>query len=483
LAAISAVMFGDVGASHADVLISQSATANMACSQGVCTPTAAAAVLNVGDLENFLALGNVSVTTAGTGVQAKDIIIDAQFSWSSANGLMLSAERSIIINRLVGVDGASSLALNNGSNGRLSFGSKGRIAFQSLTSGLMINDVSYQLVSDIGSMASAIATGPAGSYALADNYNASGDGKYRSTPIETVLEGTVQGLGNTISDFRASFKNKFGDNAMFYEIGTSGAVENLRLSHEKLELNGESGAGAGLVDVNLGTLSGDTVEGSIAGSCCAVGGIAEGNIGTIEHSNARMNITAGVGAGGVAGENLGYIQFSNSSGSIQAEGQWSGGLTEENEGTINESYSTMNVTGSDNTYLGGISGYDKGETFNSYASGSITGGERSFVGGFDGVGDGAIITASYSTGSVSGGQGASIGGFIGANNPVQMTHCYWDTTTSGADEGVGVGGTGGLTGMTTDQLQSGLPTGFKARVWSEEFNIDDGLPFLKADRP
>jgi hypothetical protein len=440
--------------------------------------------LNVLDLENLLAQGSVSVSTTGAGVQAKDIVVDAQLSWTSANSLTLDANRSTTVDRLISIDGTGALVLTTGNDAQLSFGTKGRIAFQSLASDLTINGASYQLVSDIASMASAIATNPQGNFALADNYDASGDGKYRSTPIETVLEGNVEGLGNSISGFRASLRSRSGDNALFYKVDTSGTVDNLRLDHEKLKLSGEKGgAGAGLVDFNWGTLSGDTVEGSIAGACCVVGGIAEDNMGIIEYSSARMKIVAGPGAGGLAIANVGSIQFSNSSGSIQSEYQYAGGLAEENFGVINESYSTMNVAGGDGIYVGGISGYDEGQTSNSYASGSIAGGDGSSVGGFDGVTDGAVISASYSTGSVSGGAEAVVGGFLGASRPSTMSDCYWDTTTSGTDEGVGYGGSSGLAGLSTEQLQSGLPAGFKAKVWSEKSTIDDGFPFLKANSP
>ena len=57
---------------HATVAISSQTTQNMTCSGGVCAPTAKSAVLNAGDLETLLASGNVSVTTTGSGVQAKD---------------------------------------------------------------------------------------------------------------------------------------------------------------------------------------------------------------------------------------------------------------------------------------------------------------------------------------------------------------------------------------------------------------------------
>src|SRR5580700_9177352 len=71
------------GAAQADVTISSAATENMTCSGGVCAPTATDAVLNVGDLENLLAAGGVTVTTTGSGVQADNLDVNAALSWSS----------------------------------------------------------------------------------------------------------------------------------------------------------------------------------------------------------------------------------------------------------------------------------------------------------------------------------------------------------------------------------------------------------------
>jgi hypothetical protein len=64
-------------AAHATVTISSAATSNMSCTSGVCSPTAANAVLNVGDLTTMLASGNVTVNT-GTGslaAQVEDIVV------------------------------------------------------------------------------------------------------------------------------------------------------------------------------------------------------------------------------------------------------------------------------------------------------------------------------------------------------------------------------------------------------------------------
>ncbi|HEX4160261.1 MAG TPA: hypothetical protein VHY79_17485 [Rhizomicrobium sp.] len=62
-------------------------------------------------------------------------------------------------------------------------------------------------------------------------------------------------------------------------------------------------------------------------------------------------------------------------------------------------------------------------------------------------------------------------------------NCYWDTTTSGTDEGTGEGNVSGIDGVTTKQLKSGLPAGFDPSMWGENPNINNGLPYLLANPP
>jgi len=40
-----------------------------------------------------------------------------------------------------------------------------------------------------------------------------------------------------------------------------------------------------------------------------------------------------------------------------------------------------------------------------------------------------------------------------------------------------------ITGLTTQQLQSGLPNGFGPKIWAQDPNIDDGLPYLRSNPP
>src|SRR5580700_124850 len=122
LAAAAALALAAVPA-HAAVTISSGATQNMSCSGGVCAPTAAAAVLNAGDLETLLASGNVAVVTTGQGVQAKDVEVKAPVTWSNGSVLTLDAFKSITVNQPVSVAGLAGLGLDTndgGGNGALS---------------------------------------------------------------------------------------------------------------------------------------------------------------------------------------------------------------------------------------------------------------------------------------------------------------------------------------------------------------------------
>src|ERR1700733_12994933 len=72
LAAMAGVQFA--ASAHAAVGISTAQTQYMSCAKGICAPTAGNAVLNAGDLESYLAAGNLEITTTGSrGVQANNI--------------------------------------------------------------------------------------------------------------------------------------------------------------------------------------------------------------------------------------------------------------------------------------------------------------------------------------------------------------------------------------------------------------------------
>jgi hypothetical protein len=81
------------------------------------------------------------------------------------------------------------------------------------------------------------------------------------------------------------------------------------------------------------------------------------------------------------------------------------------------------------------------------------------------------------------------GGLIGVDEvqAAGISNTYWDTDTSGIkNPGQGAGNVPndpGITGLTTEQLQSGLPQGFDPKIWGQNPNINYGFPYLLANQP
>jgi hypothetical protein len=103
-------------AGEASVEISTAATKNMSCSGGVCSPTDKKAVLNVNDLTNMLAAGDVKITT---GAGAQTITVESSFSWTSSNRLSLDAYYNVSFRAPVTVagQGAVTITTNDGGTG------------------------------------------------------------------------------------------------------------------------------------------------------------------------------------------------------------------------------------------------------------------------------------------------------------------------------------------------------------------------------
>lgn len=483
---------------HAAVMISTAATQNMTCSGGVCAPTARKAVLNVGDLENLLASGNAEVTTTGSGVEAKDIVVKAMLSWSSHNTLSLFAHRSIVVVSPVSVAGAGGLSLtaNATNGGTLSFGSKGSIGFTNLSSVLTINGAAFTLVSNISSLASDIASNPAGAYALANNCDASQDGTYRTAPVATTLTGTAEGLGNTISNLSIESTRGGGYFGLFAQTSNTGTVESVRMTGVKIRVRGKNRGGVvgSVAGWNRGLMFDDRATGDLSAQYLDVGGLAGANFGTVTLSSAKVRVSVhkpnaglAVTGGGLVADNAGTISLSHAGGDVNGGPNAidiAGGLVGNNDnGTISESYATGFVTGGDQSKVGGLAGISQnsGGITNSYATGAVTGGADAEVGGLIGENDNTAED-SYSTGAVSGGTGSLVGGFVGSGHGTFATN-YWDTTTSGTDEGAGGTNIDGVTGLTTEQFQSGLPAGFDPAIWNEKATLLDGLPYLIANLP
>ena len=450
---------------RADVTISTDTTQNVSCSGGVCQPTANNAVLNVNDLENLLASGSVEVTTTGSGgVQANNIDVETALSWSTASALSLVARQAITVDQPVSVAGSGGLLItNDGQNEDFSFGSSGNVTFSSLSASLTINGSSYTLVNTVKSLASAISNNPSGSFALANGVDAKKDGTYKQPPVSTTFLGSMEGLGNTIDHMKVAGL----DGGLFDFLGLGSIIRNLGLRNVDIRTRNDTGS---LSAASNGYVSHCYATGTVKGAnrhYSAVGGLVGHNGGTISNSYASAKVTGLVGAyaGGLVG------------------GNQTGSLIESSFATGD--VSVTNYRNHHSTHVGGLVGENSSTITNSYSTGAANGGSVSVVGGFAGDTTTAI-SASYSTGQVHGNR--YFGGFVGYDETGgSLDNNYWDTNTSGITnlaQGAGYPSNDpGITGLTTSQLQSGLPAGFDPSVWTENSKINNGLPYLITNPP
>jgi hypothetical protein len=453
----------------ASVTISSKATSNITCTSSVCTPSKKSAVLNVAQLESLLAAGNVKVTT-----DASDIVVSAALTWASGSSLTLDAYRSITIDEPVAVDGTGGLSLvtnDGGSGGALFFGAKGNVSFLSTSNNLTINGHAYTLVNDIATLATDIAANASGYYALAASYNAIQDGTYASSPVSATFNGTFEGLGNAISHLTidATSVTEFG---LFTEVGSGGRIENLGLRNVSITGEHASSEIGGLAFANNGTLFNDFFSGKIVvnGGGPILGGLVAINSGVISTCYAEGSVFASHSSGttyvgGLVGANSGFPTA----------------------GSITNSYATGSVRARRYASAGGLVGFVySGSISNSYAAASVTSGKQSFIGGLIGETNGVNVISSYATGAVSGVNAGFVGGLIG-KSAATINYSYWDTTTSGITNlSQGAGNTSddpGITGVSSTQLEAGLPADFDPTIWGENASINGGLPYLLAIPP
>ena len=362
---------------QAGVNISKRATQNMSCTGGVCTPTAKQAYLNVNELTNMLAAGNLKIAT-GSG--AEDIHIDAAFSWTSASWLTLDAQRSIEFKKPVTVAGPGALTLipnDGGTGGDYWFDPGAHVTFWDLNSRLVISGLPYLLVSSISELANDIKQHPLRHYALANNYDASSDGAYAHAPIQTAFGGIFEGLGNTISNVAFDLPTGPIPAGFFAQLDTVATVRDLLIVGLYLTCEpkrGGCGVTGGLAAYNYGTVNRTYVKGAIYAFTACVGGLIGINAGTVARSSAN-----------VATDNPGT--------DIECPSPQSqtgmGGLVGYNSGTIvqsfSEGYSVHNLHGS--MVMGGLAGVNTGTIGNSYATTRVEEG-------------GTIITLSHMSGGL-----------------------------------------------------------------------------------
>ncbi|MEY9633384.1 VCBS repeat-containing protein [Bradyrhizobium japonicum] len=250
----------------------------------------------------------------------------------------------------------------------------------------------------------AIQNNLSGYYVLGANIDAAGFSFASIGSAASPFTGIFDGQGHTISNL--TIHNVINTDAgLFGDIGTTGTVSNVGLINE-----------------------------SVTSSYSNVGGLVGTNFGTVSQSYVTGNVSGATLVGALVG-------FNGASGSIArayatgtANGQIAGGLVGVNDGAISDSYATGSVN---------------------YFRVSLE------AGGLVGL-NGGSITQSYATGLVGLSGGFVFGGLVAVEVAGSVTVSYWDTETTGRSI------SGGGTGLTTAELQSGvLPAGFDPTVWSD----------------
>jgi hypothetical protein len=495
---------------HASVEISANPTKHMNCSAGVCTPTAKDATLNAADLAGMLAGSDVKVTT-GSG--AVTITVASSFSWASASRLTLDAILNVSFRAPVTVLGQGGLTVvtnDGGSGGDLLFFPGGKVDFWDTTSSLIVNGNDYTLVDDIATLESDVAANASGFYALAKDYDAGPDGTYARAPVHSEVDGTVEGLGHTVSNLTINVTRKdWNQVGLFASISASATLRDINLVNANTQAILDNAVIGTLLGYGPGTVIQCTATGQVRGGDLdsVSGGLAAGAA-TVMRSSAAVAVNGGGGeagglvssatnisdsyatgdvtaanSGGLA-ESASIIMRSHATGRVQ--GYFTAGGLVTNASLISQSYATGAAVGGEEA--GGLEA-GGGSIVDSYSLGMVNGGKNSHAGGFvAAIPSGISVKTSYSIGAVHGPR-RERGGFVGLTDGADLKDDYWDVTTSGQDTGWGSCKGGkrhcekDIIGLTDTQLKSALPGGFDPGIWGQDPSINNGYPYLLANPP
>lgn len=311
-------------------------------------------------------------------------------------------------------------------------------------------------------------------------------------PLTEEFIGTLDGLGYTI-------RGIYIDNAEAENQGLfsklNGTVKNLRIVDGYLNAKTYVGAIAGWNGLTTGDGTQGIIENcyseiEVVGNNMLAGGICGLNNNIIRNSCSKSTLTGNcTGIGGIAGQNngIGIIANCYNMGSINNSGQYAGGVSGTNVGTIIDSYNIGNVKGT--RYIGGIVGAGRKNLRSCYNKGTIEG--NSEVGGILGYSMGnAKISNSYNIGEVIGTSNVGkILGYAGYSSD-NIQYCYYLGTSD--DKTVG-GGSGKVTDClpksetelkaidttNTDNIINLLNVELETPVWvADTENKNEGYPIL-----
>ena len=236
-------------------------------------------------------------------------------------------------------------------------------------------------------------------------------------------------------------------------------------SHASASVSGWNSVG-GLVGHSSGTIKDSQATGTVKGGNGDIGGLLGynddrfghgGGHGNVTRSHATGNVSGGNDLGGLVGLNYrGNISCSYSTGDVTGtEDQVGGLLGYTYGGNVTCCYATGNATGTE--YVGGLVGDSNGTVRDSYSRGSAirSSAEGGWFGGFMGINDKGKVINCYSTGMVifKGSTNPTSTGFLGGgvndNDFYEMVGDFWDNETSQQNRTVG-----NATGRNTTDMKT-----------------------------
>jgi len=286
-----------------------------------------------------------------------------------------------------------------------------------------------------------------------------GDTPFTGTPFTGEFDGKGYMITNLIINRNTVSTGSVG---LFGGVNSAGAITDASVVN--INVDGIEPVG-GLVAWNKGVVSNSYASGLINGSDSVGGLVGDNTIGTVTNSYSTAEVTgSGIFIGGLVGDN-----------------DMIGGT--EGGGTISKSYATGSVEGSGD--VGGLVGFNGGMVEKSYATGSVNGTRprTTSSGGIVGFNVG-MVEKSYAVGSVYGSE--EVGGLVGSNGGSikeggEITESYWDILTTG--QPISDGGTG-LT--TSEIIGSAAPNNMQGfdftNTWETITNPDD-YPILAWQQP
>ena len=162
-----------------------------------------------------------------------------------------------------------------------------------------------------------------------------------STEVTSLLKGSFNGAGHTISDLYSNHHNYVG---LFLGVDTTGLVDSLNLEGFEMRVDY---SGAAVAAYNYGNIQNVYVRASVGTrSGKDVGGIVNENYGTISNVRFKGDLLGEEDVGGIAVLNKGVIEKASAEVAIHSlSGNYVGGLVSTNRGSIAKSFVTGTIEG------------------------------------------------------------------------------------------------------------------------------------------